>query len=107
MQRLNVTRFIGSPENSFTAFILGHLLSIVEIGLSDGDECVFSGRHVPLPDLVLTTNISGIDSRVVGRLYPAWPPGAALQQAVAIGSRVQFSSVGFESGVSVSNSGVA
>lgn len=68
---------------------------------------MFSRRYVPLPHPVLTTDVSRIDPRIVGGLYSAGPPSTALQEPVAIGSRVQLSSVRFESGVSVSNSGIA
>jgi hypothetical protein len=41
---------------------------VVEVRLSDSDEGVFVGRNVPFSHSVMTTDVPGVNSRVIGGL---------------------------------------
>lgn len=96
-----------SPEYPLRPLVLGRLFLIVEVRLSDGDEGVLPGRRVPLSHPVLTADVPGIDTGIVGGLYAAGSAAATLQQAVAVGAGVQFAPVGALGGVAVAYPRVA
>lgn len=90
-----------SPEHPVAVIELSNVLFVVVIGLSNRDQGVFPVGHVLLPDPVVAGHIPRIDSRIVGRLYPARSPRAPFQQAITIGAAVQLTPVRPLGGVAV------
>lgn len=98
---------LNLPEHSVAVIELSHMLFIVVISLTYGDQRVLPAGNVLLSDAVMARHIPRVNPRIVRRLDTARSPQATFKKSVTVGATMEFASIWTLRSVTVSNSGVA